>query len=178
MGTLAIIFVILCFIAGLLSRTKSKIYLDNDNAHLFKNPTLIQNSEVTKESLITEIKHNYEHQDYRNTKLSVQKFLYYYQPNSQVLIMYVFSLLELNEIEEAEKYANKVLYELNFDKYGYYLLGSVEYTKGNFNKAKSYFKDALNHGLQKEWITGSVNNQDFLSELFINNQKKDDDLPF
>lgn len=180
MGTFAIIFIIICFLAGMLSRTRTTIYQDNDNAHLFKEPTIIQNSEVTKESLFAEIDHSYEHQDYRNTKLAVQKYLYYYQPTIQVLIIYVFSLLELNEVEEAEKYANKTLYEFDYDKYGYYLLGSVEYYKGNFSRAKSYFKDALDYGLMKSWITNSIPDQRFLNELFNDKEKEKDydDLPF
>ena len=51
--------------------------------------------------------------------------------------------------KEAEKYANNVLYMLDNNKRGYYLLGYLEFAKGNMEKSLDYMESAMHNGLPK-----------------------------
>jgi len=156
MGTFAIIFIILCFISGMMSRSKTTIIRDNDNAHLFDNTDFKPNPNINKKDLKEEIKVEYEKGNYYNSKKLIDKYLYYYQPDIQILIMMTFSEIEMGNIEGAEKYANQALYEYNHDKYGYYLKGCVEYSRKNYKKCSDYFYSAIDYGLPVQWIKDAI----------------------
>ena len=94
--------------------------------------------------------------------------------------MLVISLVELDELSEAEKYANNVLHMLDNNKTGYYLLGYVEYAKGNKSKSLDYMESSLRHGLPPYVIEETINDELYLSKLFKKGKAhdEDDDLPF
>jgi len=183
MSFLAIVAVV-AFILGMLNRASRKspyVYRDNDNAHLFSNSDgFVQDKSINKKDLTDEIKRYYQVKDYKGTKIKILNYLKYYNEDSFINLMLVISLVELDELSEAEKYANNVLHMLDNNKTGYYLLGYVEYAKGNKLKSLDYMESSLRHGLQPYVIEETINDELYLSKLFKKRKAydEDDDLPF
>lgn len=70
------------------------------------------------------------------------------------------------EVNEAEKYANNVLYKLDNNKTGYYLLGYLEYARGNKKKSIANLKSSLSFGLPKYFIEETIKDEKFLNDLY------------
>lgn len=78
MGTFTIIVLIIAFIAGITSRSKPTITLDNDNHHLFSNPSKHHNPSINRDELMDRINNENEKKNYREVIRLCEKYIYYY----------------------------------------------------------------------------------------------------
>ena len=181
-----VIIAVVAFILAIANRASRKdpyILRDNDNTHLFDNSDgFIQNKSINKQDLIEGFKKSYEMKNFFETKNRILYYLKYYNEDSFVNFLLVISLVELKEYEEAEKYANNVLYMLDNNKRGYYLLGYLEFAKGNMEKSLDYMESAMHNGLPKNAIESTIHDKIYLDRLFNKNSRntdfENDELPF
>lgn len=157
--TIVIIFGILMLIAGGMSRGRRTIVEDNDNRHLFDNPSKPYNPNITKDGLRKQINVQYELHNYKETKRLCQEFVYYYNEDMHVLFLLSMADSQLGNFAEAEKHAETIMYRFDNFKLGYYIKGCSSFNKGNPNDAKKYFERAVESGLPREWISQATNNE-------------------
>ena len=114
---------------------------------------------INKLDLRKDIEAEFDNENFLKTKELLEKYHYYYQSTDETSILYVFTLLGLNMVYEAEKYSQKMIADSGgSSKYGYYLSGIVEYRKKNFQKSKEYFDYGRRYGLSDNMI------KDFLED--------------
>jgi tetratricopeptide (TPR) repeat protein len=181
--TFLVIIGLIALFLGLISRSRPTVKMDNDNAHLFTKSDLRQKTSINREELVSDIEYSYETKNYAEVKRKIYNYFKYYDEDVRTNFILVFSLVELNELNEAEKYAKNVLHNLNDNEYGFYLLGYVRYAQNEIADSIDCMRTAMDNGIPKSYITEIIHDNDYIdrlfsNEIYVNLNEDDDDLPF
>lgn len=119
-----------------------------------------------KEQLLHDIKISYENKEYQNVINKANNYIEFYEDEPIINFVMVMSLIEVQNISLAKKFANNALYNNNNKKLGYYLLGYVNYAERNFLNSIDYLILALENGFPPNEIKSSFPEEEFLNALF------------
>lgn len=121
-----------------------------------------------KEQLLQDIKISYENKDYLNVINKANNYIEFYEDELVINFVMVMSLIEVQNISLAKKFANNVLFNNKNEKLGYYLLGYVNYAERNFLNSIDYLRLALENGFPPEEIKSTFTDEEFLNAVFSN----------